>query len=318
MQDQQDLIETSGRSRSDGEIDLVEVWRAIICGKWVVLGFTLAFLVLSVLYALSVPNVYKSTVVLAPTDTSGGGLGGLSRQLGGLASLAGVNLGAGGGGSKTAEALEILQSWAFIEEFISEENIAPLVFAVDRWSASDNTIIYDNELYDSESDSWVRVPAKGKMAAPSSWELYKAFSEYMKVTQDSATGFTSLSVEYFSPAVAKQWVDKIVMKINYLVQKRDAIEAERNIEFLRLQIGQTPLAAMQSVFYDLIEEQTKTLMLAKGAQEYVFKTVNSSRVAEIKSNPKRGLICVIGGTLGVLVGVFFGLIYGNKKRRKVV
>jgi len=254
--------------------------------------------------------MYKSTAVLAPAESAGGGgLGKLAGQFGGLASLAGINLG-GSGSNKTAEALEILQSWAFIEEFIQEQNIAPQVFAVQGWDQETNELIYNTEVYDPQTQTWTREPPKGKKAEPSSWELYGRFKEYLSVGEDKVSGFTSLDVEYYSPEVAKLWVDALLKKINTKLQSRDSEEAQKNVAFLKLQIEETPLASMQSVFYDLIEEQTKTLMLAKGSTEYVFKTVSESRVPEQRSKPKRALICIVGAFLGGFAGVFLALIVG--------
>ena len=140
----------------DDEIDLLELWRALMRGKWIIIAFTSVFSIASVFYALSLPNMYKSTAVLAPAESSGGGLGKLAGQFGGLASLAGINLG-GSGPDKTAEALEILQSWAFIEEFIQEQNIAPQVFAVKGWSPETNELIYNTEIYNPQTQTWTRA-----------------------------------------------------------------------------------------------------------------------------------------------------------------
>ena len=298
----------------DDEIDLLELWRALVRGKWIIIAFTAVFSVASVFYALSLPNMYKSTAVLAPAESSGGGLGMLAGQFGGLASLAGISLD-GGGSNKTAEALEILQSWAFIEEFIQEQNIAPQVFAVKGWNPETNELIYDTDVYDPKTQSWTREPPKGKLAKPSSWELFEVFSEYLSVADSSVIGFSDVSIEYYSPKVAKKWVDELVQRINSKQQARDASEAERNITFLRQQAEDTTVFSMQSVFYELIEEQIKALMLASGNDDYIFRTVSDSRVAEEKSKPKRALVCVLGAMLGGLAGGVIALVLGLKGRK---
>ncbi|MCH2159773.1 MAG: Wzz/FepE/Etk N-terminal domain-containing protein [Oleiphilaceae bacterium] len=298
----------------DDEIDLIELWRALMRGKWIVIAFTSVFSVASVFYALSLPNMYKSTAVLAPAESSGGGLSKLAGQFGGLASLAGINLG-GGGSDKTAEALEIIQSWAFIEEFIQEQNIAPQVFAVKGWNFDTNELIYDVEIYDPKNQTWTREPPKGKKVEPSSWELYKRFKDFISVMESNQSGFMTVSVEYFSPDVSKIWVDLLIAKINSRLKKQDEIRAKENIDFLQLQVNETSLASMQSVFYDLIEEQLKTLMLAQGSTEYVFKTVNEARVPEERSRPKRALICIVSAILGGMIGSVFGLIWGFWRRK---
>lgn len=306
----------SSNTPFEDEIDLLELWRALMRGKWIIFGFTAVFSIASVFYALSLPNMYKSTAVLAPAQSSGGGLASLAGKFGGLASLAGINVG-GSGSNKAVEAIEILQSWAFIEAFIQEQNIAPEVFAVKGWSPETNELIYNTEVYDPQSQTWTREPPNGKQVEPSSWELFQAFSEYLSVAENKVSGFTSLNVEYYSPEIAKVWVDALVNKINTKLQASDSKEAEKNVAFLKQQIEQTPLASMQSVFYDLIEEQTKTLMLAKGSREYVFRIVSESRVPEQKSGPARALICVlftfVGGILAVLMVLFRVLRSSNRK-----
>ena len=302
------MHEKDTSARFDDEIDLLELWQATVNGRWIIIGFTTVFAIVSVLYALSLPNMYKSTAVLVPAESSSDSLGKLAGQFGGLASLAGISLG-GGGSDKTAEALEILQSWAFIEEFIQEQNLSPKVFAVEGWNPETNELIYNIEIYNPQTKIWMREPPAGKQAEPSSWELFEAFkNNYLSVGQDEVSGFTTLNVEYYSPEVAKVWVDALLNKINSKLKARDAEEAQKNVTFLKKQIEETPLASMQSAFYDLIEEQTKTLMLAKGSTEYVFRTVSESRVPEQRSKPKRALTCIVGTFLGGFLGVFISLI----------
>ena len=97
------------KTYADDEIDLRELFLVLWRGKGLITMVTGLAAIVSVVMALSMPNIYQSTAVLAPK--SGGGTGGLSRlasQYGGLASLAGINLGGLGsdGMSKPAIALE--------------------------------------------------------------------------------------------------------------------------------------------------------------------------------------------------------------------
>lgn len=60
---------------------------------------------------------------------------------------------------------------------------------------------------------------------------------------------------------------------------------------------------MQSTFYKLIEEQTKSLMLAEVQEEFVFKVVDPAVVPEVQGGPQRTLICVLSMLLGGMLGV---------------
>lgn len=296
------------------EVELMDFLKAVIEGKWIVVGFTVLLAITSAGFALSLPNMYKSTVVLAPAESSGaGGLAKLAGQFGGLASLAGISL-RGGGANKTEEALEILRSWAFIEEFIEKEEIAPKVFAAKGWSSETKDLIFDPDIYDPRTETWTRKNFKGKNAEPSSWELYKKFSSFLSLEENRGSSFTFLSVEYYSPSIAKSWANKLVYRLNEKLRQKDAKEAEKNIEFLRRKINETSLSSMKAVFYSLVEDQTRTLMLASGEIEYALRVVSPARAPEEKSNPKRAFICLMGIFLGATLGVLIAILVKFKAR----
>lgn len=60
------------------EIDLRELFKALWEGKWIVIATTFVIAVSAVLYALSLPNIYKADALLAPAESSNGG--GLSKN----------------------------------------------------------------------------------------------------------------------------------------------------------------------------------------------------------------------------------------------
>lgn len=69
---------------TDDEIDLRELFKALWKGKWIIIAATFIFAIVSVLYTLSLPNIYKADALLAPAESSnGGGLSKMAGQLGG-------------------------------------------------------------------------------------------------------------------------------------------------------------------------------------------------------------------------------------------
>jgi len=296
---------------SDDEIDLRELWSAIWKGKWLIIILTALFSMFSVLYALSVADEYKSTVLLAPaSSSSSSSLSKLAGKFGGLASLAGINLGAGGRDDKSVIATEIIKTWGFLETFIKKNNIEVEVFAVEGWNRANNELLINSEIYDLSNKKWVREfdASKGQKAEPSSWELYEKITDRIHISKDDSNDLTSLSVEHYSPIIAKEWTDKLVKAINAHIQKQDRDEAIKSIEYLNAKINETDIADMQTVFYQLIEEQTKTLMLAEVSDEYVFKTLSPAKVSEEKSKPKRAFIAIFGFLLGGILSVIIVLI----------
>jgi LPS O-antigen subunit length determinant protein (WzzB/FepE family) len=297
----------------DDEIDLRELFMVLWAGKIKIIAITALFAIASVIYALSVPNQYKATALLAPAQSSGGGLSGALGQLGGLASLAGVSIG-GGESSEAQIAQEIMKSWSFIEGFIADNDLAAEVFAAEGWSKGSNELQINDDVYDTQNKQWLVENEAGVMGPPSSWSLFKAFSERLAVSEDKQSGLVSVSIEYYSPQIAKQWLDMYVSAVNAHMQQRQVAKVTNNINYLQAQIEKTSIAEMREVFYTIIEEQTKNKMVAEASPEYAFVAVSPSMVPEEKSQPKRALICILGTLLGGMLSVLLVLIMHYTKK----
>ena len=296
--------QTGSPAHYDDEIDLRELVRVWWAGKWMIAGITFAATVLAIIVALMLPNIYRAKALLAPNDQEGaGGLSALAAQYGGLASLAGVDI-VSGSADKTALGLEILKSRKFIAEFIERHDILVPLMAAKGWVSESGELEIDSSDYDVAAKKWVRNVNPPKKTIPSMQEAYEAFNKVFSVSQDTTSGFVTVAIEHYSPSIAKQWVDWLVEDINSSIMRQDVDEAEQAIEYLNEQIQSTSISDLQNVFFSLIEEQTKTMMLAKVSNEYLLKTLDPAVAPEKKSKPKRGLIVI----LGFMLGSFFGVV----------
>lgn len=291
------------------EISLIELWRAVWSAKLFIISITFIFAVASVGFALSKSDVYKAQAVLTPATSDGGGSGlaSLAGQFGGLASLAGINLGSGSV-DKTGLALEILRSRKFLQAFIDKYDLTLPLMAAKGWNLSSNELTYDEDIYDVDTNQWVRQVRAPKSSKPSLWETYEELFNIMNVVQDNETGIVVISIEFYSPFLAKEWVDLLVMEINRTIKLQDQKEAEDSIVYLENQLKNTNVAAMQSVFYQLIEEQSKNMMLTQIKDEYALKTIDPAQVPEEKYKPSRALICILGTVLGGMLSVLLVIV----------
>jgi uncharacterized protein involved in exopolysaccharide biosynthesis len=294
---------SSANEYEDG-IDLGELFAVLWSGKVKIMVITAVFAVGSVIYALSIPNQYKATALLAPAQSNNGDLSSALGQLGGLASLAGVSIG-GGDSSESQIAQEIMKSWSFVETFISDNDLAVEVYAANGWSKGSNELQINQDAYNTATNEWLIEDSDGNLAPPTSWQLFKKFSGMLSVSEDKKSGLVSVSIEHYSPQIAKEWLDMYVASINEHMQARQVAKVSNNIDYLEAQINKTPIAEMREVFYTIIEEQTKNKMVAEASPDYAFVAVSPSMVPEQKSQPKRALICILGtllgGTLSVLL-----------------
>ena len=308
IKENNEYVQSHNNNIADDEIDLRELFAVIWQGKWLIIAITALFAVASVVYAINQPNIYKSEALLAPAEQEGGGgLSALAGQFGGLASLAGVNLG-GGSSNKAQLAIEVLKSRQFTSDFIQKHNILPDLMAAKTWDMQTNTVVYNSEMYDAQNNKWLREVEAPFKPEPSMQEAFKVFSKIISASTDKESGMVTVSVEHVSPSVAQQWVSWLIEDINKSMKERDVLEAVKSTDFLTQQLEQTKIADIRAVLYKLVEEQTKTIMFAKVRDEYVFKTIDAALVPEEKFKPKRALICVLGVLLGGMLSVMIVLI----------
>ncbi|WP_379865435.1 Wzz/FepE/Etk N-terminal domain-containing protein [Marinobacter sp. M5B] len=285
----------------DDEIDLRELFVTLWAGKWIIILITTLFAAGGVAYALSKPDIYQANALLAPADGENGGrLGG---QLGSLASLAGVSIGRDGA-NKTVIAKEVLQSRAFLTDFIDRHQLAASLMATKEWNTQQAKWVYNREIYNPENGEWGKGD-DGKSLKPTSWDLVKKFKGgHLSVVENKDNGMITVSVKSRSPVAAMHWTEWLVKDINERMRAQDIEDAEASIRYLKDKLDETNIAGMQQVFYQLIESETRTVMLANAQQEYVFKTVDPAVVPQEKSEPKRALIAVVATMLGGMLGVF--------------
>lgn len=305
-----------GGDTRDDEIDLRDLIRVVWSGKWLIAAVTAVSTAVAIGVALLLPSIYRAEALLVPNEQDGAaGMSALAAQYGGLAALAGINIG-GGSSDKAELALKVLESRQFIGEFVANRNILVPLMAAKGWRAENGELIIDADLYDVAEQRWVRRAASGQESKPSMQEAYEEFRDRLAVIEDRNSGFVTVAFEHRSPIIAKQWVDWLVEDLNATLMRHDVAQAEQSIKYLNDEIAKTSLAELQKVFFNLIEEQTKIVMLARVSPEYVFRTVDPAVVPEKRSKPNRLLVAALGILVGVTLGVGLVLVRSNRRPLK--
>jgi uncharacterized protein involved in exopolysaccharide biosynthesis len=265
-------------------VDLPSLWRvvwryrvlvacaAIICGS------------IAAAIALLTTPVYRADVTVVLVDNQNLGRGGaLLGQLGGLASLAGVEL--GGGTASMRDAKAVLASRFLVEEFIKRNKLQQLV-----------------------------RPGSGGVSL---WKAVETFEkQILTISDDIQHGKTVVGIAWTDPAVAARWANQFVALANEVVRQRAMISSQRNIDYLNQQLAKTTIVELQKVMYGIIEQETKTLMLANAQPEYAFAVIDPAVPPEERFKPKRTLIVLIGLVLGALLGIIVAFAHSVLRQEK--
>lgn len=309
MEDAQNNVQIT----SSGEINFAWVASTLLAAKNTILVTTFVLAAVAVGYSLLLPDIYKSQAILVAADETAGI--GMTGQLGSLAAMAGVNLGKGKGEDKSELAVNILKSKDFIIRFLERHNAAIDLMAAESWDPISRTLKYDNTVYDHSISKWTRKVDAPLTPEPSGQTLHKEFIKIFSVSKDKLTGIITISISHPSPIVARSWLDSMIADINEEVRVRDQKQAEKSINYLTVKASETNLTELRSIFYKMIEEQTKTLLLANVRDEYALKVIDPPLEAEEKSEPKRALIVILFTVIGFLLSVVVVLLRASAVRR---
>jgi uncharacterized protein involved in exopolysaccharide biosynthesis len=267
----------------DYELDVVDLVRVAWAHKYLVAATAFIGALIALVFAVTAIPIFRADVVVTIVeDTNLGGSQSIASEFGGLASLAGVNLGTGG---PEREHQAVLESRHLIEEFVKRNGILQ---ALQRQAKNPPRL-------------WIAV------------EQVKR--NVLKIEEDKLKGTTTISIEWPDPAIAARWANAFVALANELVRDKAREDSSRNIAYLNEQVAKTNVLELQRVMYNLIQSETKTLMLANARQEYAFTVVDPAAVPEVRVSPKRTLMVATGLAVGLSIGVFIAW-FRNKTARK--
>jgi uncharacterized protein involved in exopolysaccharide biosynthesis len=261
-------------------LDFFQICAVVWNRRWTLILSTVFVVGLATIYAFTAQDQFRAEVLLKPADTkTNSGLSSQLGGLGGLASIAGINLGT----NNSAEPVAVLTSREFTAAFIEDLNLLPVLYPK-RW--------------DAIAKRW-----KPSMlfSPPDIRDAVRYFNKSVRsVQEDKKTNFITMSIEWTDPKIAADWANLLVDRLNERMRSRALAESELNVSYLKEELASSNLVALQQSIGRVLENELQKLMLAKATKEYSFKIIDHAQPPKWHSWPKRALI--IGG------GLFFGII----------
>ena len=296
----------------DDEIDLSELFHVLWDKIFYIGAITSIFSLISIIYALMLPNIYQSKATLMAVEQSSG-MSGMVGRYSGVASLAGISLDSKSG-SKDQEAIARIKSFEFFSNnFLPNMKLENLM-AVKKWNQASNTLTYYSCDFNSESRQWLRKAKPPRSNIPTSQEAYEEFVEIMSVNKDKKTNLVTLMVEHKSPFIAQQWVEIMINQIDQVMRDQDRQTATKSIEYLNSLAPTVINEDIKKALSALQQEQMKRLMMVEANDNYVFKVLDSPIAAELKSKPRRSLIVIWGTILGMVLSALGVLVFNYTRK----
>ena len=302
----------------DDGIELRELLNVLLEEKRIIVFLTIFVSIVGVIYSLYLPNIYESKATLAPVDSSRG-MSGAIGSYSSLASFAGISLPSGGDEGNAKKAIQKISSLSFFENSMLPNIHLPDLMAVKSWNSKINKLTFDDSIYDTSSNTWIRDFSYPQQQIPSAQESFEVFiTNHLSLSEDKKSGFIILSIKHQSPFIAKQWAELVINEINAFYRQKDKSESEKAVNYLNQQISITALSEIKQALAQLLQEETKKLTLIEANQYYVFDYIDPPAVMEKKSEPKRAVICILSALLGGMLSVLLVLTRHYAIKQKVV
>ncbi|QEP44424.1 LPS O-antigen length regulator [Ectothiorhodospiraceae bacterium BW-2] len=299
----------------EDEISLYELWLVIWRGKWFIIFITLLATIVAATVAIKLPNIYRAEVVLEPVEEEkGGGLAALAGQFGGLASLAGVDLGGSGG---SAHATNVLQTRQFMVQFIEDNQLKPHLFPEhwdseqQQWLVKEPGVIGQGivalkvALMGEESVKPVNVGSESLAEGePTLQQSYEIFAKWVQVNEDKKSGLIRVAVEGEDPRLTAVWANGLIDKLREVLREETMTRARENISYLEQELARTTIEESRQMLFSLMRGHIKNLTLASASDNFAFQVIDPAVIPEKKSKPKRSLIVVLGTMLGGMAALF--------------
>lgn len=295
----------------EDEIDLRELWATIMKHGREIIKFSAVITILALIYALSIPNSYKSHTLLTPQEQSKPALGG---GLAALAGMAGVSL--GGGSADASTSLEvILKDYNFNKAVIKKHD---LVKRISSDNQEKNMVfafgfggIY--RLFSSKNND------KNSSENENIFLVYEALQSILSLSSDKKTGLITLSATAQDRFLAKELVDIYLMELTSHLKQMEIKEVLKKIKFYKQELVVTNDIQLKTQISGLLSSLVQKKVLSSSNEFYVVSQMIEPRVAHVteKTKPKRSLILVLAVIMSLMIGVFgaFFKEFLNKNRQ---
>lgn len=239
-------------------------------------------MVLTTIYAFSLPNIYRSTGIY---EVVGQSQASSQVKKSGLSSIAGaVGVSLGGGQTNQGDIIvKTIRSKTFLEHLLKFDGVLPSLVSAKSFNSSTASLSFNEKIYSSVNNKWNR-------SVPTVHEAYKAYTKQLSVRQDQGDNFIYIEFNHISPIFAHDFVSLIIDQLNMILRNKSLIEANAALDFLETELTNTFLIELRNSISSLIQKQLEKKMLADVSKNFALKPIELPFIEEEKFSPSRAVM----------------------------
>ena len=292
-----------GQEGSDRGSDLVDLLSTLL-RHWIpVVAICLLFVAGMIIYLNVATYRYTATMIVAPAQNSGGGLAGSLSKLGGLASIAGVQLPQDSGSVAFIKYGENLHSRTAADALAADRQLMQKIF-YREWDARTNSW--------REPSSAIRPLVNGVKTvlgipiyawkAPGPLEVQDYLERNVSVVQDPKKPLITISFVHPDPEFARYFVDRLHGAVDGDLRRHTQERTIDNIAYLTRKIQEVTIVEHRQALTEALGEQERILMTANSAAPFAADPISAISVSRRPTSPRPVLYLAGALFMGLVIG----------------
>lgn len=241
------------------------IWR----GKWTFLVCLLLCLGAMAAWVVGATRQYRAEVLTLSAEEGSAAAAGLSGPLGGLASLAGLR---SAESDDTVEALALLESRGFLEDFIRSSGIGDQLCPTDP----------------EATNGLCHAQVAGRV---------------IRVRRSDSSPLIRIAVTWHDREKVAVLANDLVARLNSLLREKELERSRSNQKFLQEQYQRLEAVELRNAVSSLLEQEMKREMAALGRTDFVLRVIDSAHVPHPAAYvfPRPLLMMAVAFILGLLL-----------------
>jgi uncharacterized protein involved in exopolysaccharide biosynthesis len=306
-----DVVPNDEIVRQHRPTELDQFLKAAYRGKW--LGAVVALMVIlgTILIFRTTEFKFRATITVAPAQQETG----LSRNLGGIASLAGVSLARGQPVSPFALYLQMLHSHD-IADWVHHDQATMIRLFPNRWDAASRRWHPPMGLVADIARLVKGMVGKdlARDAEPSVADVQTLLNEKLSVVENRRDSLAEISFASADPSFASDFIRSVSHRADELLRIRGLDRADRFGGYLSRQLSIVQVAELRGSLAEALVEQDKQRMIALSGLAFAAEPIGGITLSARASEPKPALMLASGAAAAVGLGLLAAYLRGRSRK----
>lgn len=219
--------------------------------------------------------------------------------------------------NRLSEVLEVIGSYDFFSNSFINKNDAKYLKAYKKYDFKKKLDIFDEKIYNSETNQWLRNETPFKKQIPTKHELWSVFNtKHLKAVLNRESQFVEVKIIHLSPLYSKQVLDRVLEKLDKYFLDIDLKYYQNLNELLKIEISKTENIDVKKMLSDHLSENMQRIASMKAKKYYVINQIEPPYLNEEPFSPKIIFIIFISGFLAILTYLVITLTFYLKATLK--